>query len=123
MSWCLQNMAPAGCILAAAPRTPLAIGPCRRALRTCPTCTRSPAASTWTSSPPRPAFTMPYHNVRTEGLNTRTKMIKRQMYGRAGFELLCHPHPPQLRSRTVTTESATEPSFLQSRRAVTKHRG
>jgi hypothetical protein len=39
-------------------------------------------------------------------------MIKRQMYGRAGFTLL--PHPPQLRLRTVTTGSATEPLFLQS---------
>jgi hypothetical protein len=27
---------------------------------------------------------------RTEGVNTRTKMIKRQMYGRAGFTLLRH---------------------------------
>jgi len=36
------------------------------------------------------ALTMPHHNGRTEGVNTRTKMIKRQMYGRAGFELLRH---------------------------------
>jgi transposase len=36
------------------------------------------------------ALTMPYHNGRTEGVNTRTKMIKRQMYGRAGFTLLRH---------------------------------
>ena len=35
-------------------------------------------------------------------------MIKRQMYGRAGFTLL-PPHPAGLTSRTVTTESATEP--------------
>ncbi len=34
------------------------------------------------------ALTLPHHNGRTEGVNTRTKMIKRQMYGRAGFELL-----------------------------------
>jgi hypothetical protein len=27
---------------------------------------------------------------RTEGVNTKTKMIKRQMYGRAGFTLLRH---------------------------------
>ena len=27
------------------------------------------------------------HNGRTEGVNTKTKMIKRQMYGRAGFTL------------------------------------
>ena len=36
------------------------------------------------------ALTMPFHNGRTEGVNTRTKMIKRQMYGRAGFTLLRH---------------------------------
>ncbi len=32
----------------------------------------------------------PYHNGRTEGVNNKTKMIKRQMYGRAGFALLRH---------------------------------
>ena len=31
------------------------------------------------------AFTLPHHNGRTEA-----KMIKRQMYGRAGFNLLRH---------------------------------
>jgi transposase len=36
------------------------------------------------------ALTMPHHNGRTEGVNTKTKMIKRQMYGRAGFALLRH---------------------------------
>jgi transposase len=36
------------------------------------------------------AVTLPFHNGRTEGVNTKTKMIKRQMYGRAGFELLRH---------------------------------
>jgi transposase len=36
------------------------------------------------------ALTLPYHNGRTEGVNTKTKMIKRQMYGRAGFGLLRH---------------------------------
>lgn len=36
------------------------------------------------------AVTMPFHNGRTEGVNTKTKMIKRQMYGRAGFTLLRH---------------------------------
>ena len=34
------------------------------------------------------AVTLPFHNGRTEGVNTKTKMIKRQMYGRAGFTLL-----------------------------------
>jgi transposase len=36
------------------------------------------------------ALTQPHHNGRTEGVNTRTKMLKRQMYGRAGFTLLRH---------------------------------
>ena len=31
-----------------------------------------------------------YQDGRTEGVNTKTKMIKRQMYGRAGFTLLRH---------------------------------
>jgi hypothetical protein len=33
-------------------------------------------------------LTVPYHNGRTEGVNTRTKKITRQMHGRAGFPLL-----------------------------------
>jgi transposase len=36
------------------------------------------------------AFTLPYHNGGTEGVNTKTKMIARQMYGRARFTLLRH---------------------------------
>jgi transposase len=36
------------------------------------------------------ALTMPFHNGRTEGASTRTKAIKRQMHGQAGFELLRH---------------------------------
>jgi transposase len=36
------------------------------------------------------ALTLPFHNGRTESVNTKTKMIKRQMYGRAGFTLLRH---------------------------------
>jgi transposase len=36
------------------------------------------------------ALTLPFHNGGTEGVNTKTKMIKRQMYGRAGFTLLRH---------------------------------
>ncbi|MFE5923588.1 ISL3 family transposase [Streptomyces sp. NPDC056468] len=35
-------------------------------------------------------LTTPYHNGRTEGVNTRTKRIMRQMHGRAGFPLLRH---------------------------------
>lgn len=36
------------------------------------------------------AVTLPHHNGRTEGVNNKTKLLKRQMYGRAGFELLRH---------------------------------
>ncbi|WP_411144800.1 ISL3 family transposase [Streptomyces sp. x-80] len=35
-------------------------------------------------------LTLPYHNGRTEGVNSRTKRIMRQMHGRAGFDLLRH---------------------------------
>ncbi|MEV4177129.1 ISL3 family transposase [Nonomuraea sp. NPDC049709] len=35
-------------------------------------------------------LTLPHHNGGTEGVNNKTKMIKRQMYGRAGFRLLRH---------------------------------
>lgn len=35
-------------------------------------------------------LTLPYHNGRTEGVNTRTKRITRQMHRRAGFDLLRH---------------------------------
>jgi transposase len=36
------------------------------------------------------AITLDHHNGRTEGVNTKTKLIKRQMYGRASFALLRH---------------------------------
>jgi transposase len=36
------------------------------------------------------ALTLPHHHGRTEGVNTKRKMLKRQMFGRAGFELLRH---------------------------------
>jgi len=35
--------------------------------------------------------TLPHHNGRTEGVNTRTKMVKRQMYGRVGFGFVACP--------------------------------
>ena len=35
-------------------------------------------------------LTLPHHNGRTEGVNTRTKRITRQMHGRAEFPLLRH---------------------------------
>ncbi|EST27565.1 hypothetical protein N566_23285 [Streptomycetaceae bacterium MP113-05] len=36
------------------------------------------------------ALTLPHHNGGTEGVNNKTKLIKRQMYGRADFPLLRH---------------------------------
>lgn len=36
------------------------------------------------------ALTCPHHNGGTEGVNNKTELIKRQMYGRAGFTLLRH---------------------------------
>ncbi len=48
-------------------------------------------------------LTLPYHNGRTEGVNTRTKRIMRQMHGRAGFDLLRHCIPPP-RTPSVTTD-------------------
>lgn len=36
------------------------------------------------------ALTLPYHNGGTEGVNTKTKRIMRQIHGRAGFALLRH---------------------------------
>lgn len=36
------------------------------------------------------AITLEHHNGRTEGVNTKTKLLKRQMYGRAGLALLRH---------------------------------
>lgn len=34
------------------------------------------------------AVTLPHHNGRTEGVNNKIKLIKRQAYGRAGHPLL-----------------------------------
>lgn len=36
------------------------------------------------------ALTCPHHNGGAEGVNNKTKLIKRQMYGRASFTLLRH---------------------------------
>ena len=33
-------------------------------------------------------LSLPYSNGPTEGINTKVKLLKRQMYGRAGFALL-----------------------------------
>lgn len=36
------------------------------------------------------SLTLPHHNGRTEGANTKIKPLKRLMYGRAGHRLLRH---------------------------------
>jgi transposase len=36
------------------------------------------------------ALTLPYNNGPTEGVNTKTKRIARQIHGRTGFTLLRH---------------------------------
>src|SRR5579875_602486 len=62
------------------------------------------------------ALTLPFHNGRTEGVNTKTKLLKRQMYGRAGFALLRHrillglgdgTPPPELRQSVKLTDPAS----------------
>jgi len=66
------------------------------------------------------AFTLPHHNGRTEGVSTKTKMIKRQMYGRAGFTLLRHRillglshirSPPKVRQSRCSYSPAPNWSF------------
>jgi transposase len=41
-----------------------------------------------TSTPSPPGLTLPYSDGPSEGANTKVKLLKRQMYGRAGFSLL-----------------------------------
>ena len=55
---------------------------------TCPTSTPSPAAWTWTSRPSQRRSRCPSTTAGPR-VNTKTKMIKRQMYGRARL-LSCH---------------------------------
>ncbi|GAB1325758.1 hypothetical protein ACE1SV_00970 [Streptomyces sennicomposti] len=76
------------------PRRALAVWPVRRWETTQPTpaheseqlhdgaCAYSPAARR------RPSPTLPYRNGRTEGGNTKIKMLKRLMCGRAGHRPL-----------------------------------
>jgi hypothetical protein len=62
----------------------LTIAPCTRSLTNGLEIDRSAMDST---------VTLPYHNGHTEGVNTHTKRIMRQMHGRAGFTLLRHRIP------------------------------
>ena len=49
----------------------------------------------------RNGLTLPWNSGLLEGLNTRTKLLKRQMYGRASF--------PLLRKRILLTTANTSP--------------
>jgi hypothetical protein len=78
-------------------------------------------------------LTLPYSSGAVEGHVNRIKMIKRQMYGRAGFVLLPQARPARRLTRSrqlgqshsdlaihgdflmATDKSATEPLRLQSR--------
>jgi transposase len=55
------------------------------------------------------ALTLLYSNGPTEGVNTKTKRIARQMHGRAGFALLRHRLLLGQQSPWATTESETGP--------------
>ncbi|WP_405682072.1 transposase [Streptomyces sp. NBC_00057] len=46
-------------------------------------------------------LTLPYNNGPTEGVNAKTKLIARQMYGRAGFDLLRHHRMRDRAKRTA----------------------
>lgn len=59
-------------------------------------------------------LTLPHHNGRTEGVNTRTKKIMRQMHGRAGFDLL--PTTEQSHSIDVPRSlHGGEPALMEAR--------
>ncbi|MFC6022922.1 hypothetical protein ACFP2T_43075 [Plantactinospora solaniradicis] len=64
----------------------------------------------------------PFHNGGTEGVNTKTKLIKRQMYERAGFILLRYrtcsanqhrPSPPNVRQSRWRETGPTRQPRLQ----------
>jgi hypothetical protein len=62
------------------------------------------------------ALTLPFHNGRTEGVNTTTIQDDQTADVRtSGLRPAPPQHPPQLRLRTVTTESATEPCICSLR--------
>jgi transposase IS204/IS1001/IS1096/IS1165 family protein len=53
-------------------------------------------------------------NRRTEGVNTKTKMIKRQSVRTRRLRTAPASHSPRMRLHTVTTETATEPLTTQT---------
>lgn len=59
-------------------------------------------------------LTLPYSNGPMEGTNTKVKLLKRQMYGRAGFALL-RQRILLSQQRSVTTAFMPEPKTVQPR--------
>jgi transposase len=55
-------------------------------------------------------LSLPYSNGPIEGANTKFKLLKRQMYGRAGFALL--------RQRSCSANPQAPPLLRQSRPSV-----
>lgn len=60
------------------------------------------------------AVTLSYHNGGTEGVNTKTKRIMRQMHGRAGFHLLRHRIRDRAVGLTVPAARSSRPAILAS---------
>lgn len=75
------------------------------------------------------ALTLPHHNGGTEGVNNKTKLIKRQMCGRASFPLLRHrillgrphPPPPPTTEQTRTIDRPHHTNAVQASRYGPKH--
>ena len=69
-------------------------------------------------------LTLPYSNGPTEGVNTKTKRIARQMHGRAGFTLLRHRillgqrHPLSPPNVSQGRRLDTPPAWRSARRQV-----
>lgn len=55
------------------------------------------------------ALTCPFHNGGTEGVINKTKLIKRQVYGRARFTPSPPSHPLGITSPSANTASETDP--------------
>jgi hypothetical protein len=48
-------------------------------------------------------LTISYGNGPTEGVNTKAKLIARQMYGQSRLHPTTPPHPPRIAPRSLTT--------------------
>ncbi|WP_369687672.1 transposase [Streptomyces somaliensis] len=61
------------------------------------------------------ALTLPHHNSGIEGMNNKTKLTKRQVYGHASFPPPPQPHSPRLITPSITTDYGTNPLTVQPR--------